>query len=567
MHRLSIAIVLFITACSLQNNTSTDAMDATGMDAPDQGQTEVQDVRQTNEVPVTDTSIDSRQDTAQVDAGHGPACPKNDPTFAMTKSGCVHGYVEQNIRVFKGIPYAAPPVGKLRWRVPQPVQPWQGIWDARRFSPTCIQFMNGLSYGMDKGTGSEDCLYLNIWTPEKTNGKPLPVLFFIHGGSDAFGSASEPIYNGRELAKKGAVVVTINYRLGLLGFMGDPALTAEDPNGSSGNYGMLDIIAALKWVQRNIAGFNGDPSKVTVFGESAGAINACLLLFSPLSKGLFHNVILESGSCLFIKDDQKAADNVGTRMEKALGCNNATDVAACLRSKSTDALVKAGDTIYKNELLGLYPHVDGYFLPEAPKQAIADGHAPVFPVIAGTNRDEATAFTWSWKIDTKDEFESMMAQYALFLGFDKDALMSHYPVTDYKDYRDAFNHFLTDFLFVCPTRKLLRAVNTSGGTAYQYAFNYEFPGSTLGVTHGAELFYVFGTYLRPTLPDVTNLSDAIMTYWEDFAASSDPNGQGLANWPKYDKTNEPYLILDKTITVGQSLRAPQCDFLDTGHAY
>lgn len=541
---------VFMTACVMQGEGQTDVVDAS-LDSPASSDTQV-----------TETTGETIHDQ-----GTQAVCPNNDPAFATTENGCVKGYVEKGIRVFKGIPYAAPPVGDLRWRAPRPVKSWQGTLDARRFSPTCIQFKNGLSLGLNKGTGSEDCLYLNIWTPVTTDKKPLPVMFFIHGGSDAFGSASEPVYDGSFLSKKGVVVVTINYRLGLLGFMGDAAFTAEDVNKTSGNYGMLDILAALKWVNANIANFNGDRTKITVFGESAGAIDTCLLMFSPLAKGLFNNAILESGSCLFVKDDQKASEAVGSRVEKMLDCDGTPDVAACLRSKSTDDLVQAGDTIYKTELVGLYPHVDGYFLTETPAQALANGHVPTLPLIAGTNRDEGTAFTGQMKLATQFDYELLMAQYGLLSGLSKDELIAHYPPEKYKDFRDAFNHFVTDAIFVCPTRKLLRAVNAVGGSAYQYEFTYDYPGAPLGVTHGAELFYVFGSYLQPAIQDVIDVSDKFIAYWTQFAGKSDPNGSGLTNWSKYDKTGNPYLILGKVISTGRNFREKECDFLDTGKGY
>ena len=555
----TLILLIFLAACTLQGVDQTDAVDASSDSSVSSDITETgPGDTATDTATVSDSASDT--DIAAV-------CPSNNPAFAQTESGCVQGYLEQGIRTFKGIPYAAPPVGDLRWRAPQPAGSWQGVRYAKGFSPTCIQFMNGLSAGLDKGTGSEDCLYLNIWSPVTTDSRKLPVMFFIHGGSDAFGSASEPVYNARHLSKKGVVVVTINYRLGLLGFMGDKYLTAEDPNKTSGNYGMLDIIAALKWVKANISNFNGDPTHITVFGESAGAIDTCLLLFSPLAKDLFSNAIMESGSCLFINDDQKASDAVGTRVEKLLNCDGTPDVAACMRSKATDELVMAGDKIYSNELTGLYPHVDGYFLTETPKLALANGHVPTLPVIAGTNRDEATAFTYAMNIDTENDYNLLMAQYGMIGGFSKDDLIKHYPVANYKNYRDAFNHFMTDVLFVCPTRKFLRDVSKAGGSAYQYEFTYEYPGSTLGVTHGAELFYVFGSYSQPVIPDIETVSNAFISYWTRFAAMSNPNNTGLTNWPAYDKTTNPYLILDKTITTGQDFRSAECDFLDTGNAY
>jgi len=545
---LLLSVIVF--ACASGTTTMPDATDVTaGRDA------------------IADTKTAETTTDTVTDQGNQAVCPGDDPSFVQTNGGCIQGYLEKDIRIFKGIPYAEPPVGDLRWRAPQQKKAWKVVLDAKRFSPTCIQFMDGLSVGLNKGTGSEDCLYLNVWTPVTRSDTPLPVMFFIHGGSDAFGSASEPVYDGSRLAKKGVVVVTINYRLGLLGFMGDTAFNAEDTYGVSGNYGMLDILAALKWVNANIANFNGDPKKITIFGESAGAIDTCLLMFSPLAKGLFNNVILESGSCLFTKDTQTTSNAVGKRVEKMLNCDGTPDVAACLRSKSTDELVQAGGSIYKNELLGLYPHVDGYFLTESPVEALANGHVPAVPIIAGTNRDEGTAFTGGMKLDTQTDYEAMMSQYGLFLGLSKDDLIAHYPVAKYKNFRDAFNHFVTDATFVCPTRKLLRAMNSRGATVYQYEFTYEYPGSTLGVTHGAELFYVFGSYIQPAIQDVIDVSDTFIAYWTNFAAASDPNGSGLTKWLKYDKTANPYLIIDKAVSTGQDFRADECDFLDTGRGY
>jgi para-nitrobenzyl esterase len=268
------------------------------------------------------------------------------PDVVQLDSGPISGKVEDGVHVFLGIPYAAPPIGELRWKPPQEIASWTQVRNSTDFGPSCPQPKQ-----QDTGKFSEDCLYLNVWTTAEKPEKRLPVMVWIHGGAFNFGSASQPEYNGKNLAKKGVVVVTINYRLGPLGFLVHPLLSKESAHGTSGNYGLLDQIAALKWVQKNIAAFGGNPDRVTIFGQSAGSRSVSLLMMSPLSAGLFHRAIAESGGPIIgseylnpvFNGNMANVSRMGQKLASKLGCDKAEDVLAAMRAKSTQELVEAAD--------------------------------------------------------------------------------------------------------------------------------------------------------------------------------------------------------------------------------
>ena len=308
-------------------------------------------------------------------------------TVVKLDSGLVSG-AGSAIHSYKGIPYAAPPVGALRWKEPQPVKPWNGVRVATRYSPMCPQFQI-----IPDVPQSEDCLTLNVWTPAVRTAK-LPVMVWIHGGGFAIGAGSQTVYDGELLASRGAVVVTINYRLGPLGFLAHPDLSAESPRGVSGNYGMLDMVAALGWVQRNIATFGGDPSNVTIFGESAGGTAVFLLLVMPDAKGLFHKAIAESGAWLFSPFSHLKESWYGRLPAEKYGASFSPEIAV-LRARKPDEIVKMmglPDSSRKKERRGeiFIPIVDGVVIPDDPGRLFASGRFHHVPLIAGTNADEGT---------------------------------------------------------------------------------------------------------------------------------------------------------------------------------
>jgi para-nitrobenzyl esterase len=481
------------------------------------------------------------------------------PGVAVTDRGAVRGVPDGATYAFQGVPYAAPPVGALRFRPPAAAACWDGERPATAFGPPCPQPAGG---GV---TGEEDCLYLNVWTPAAVTGDaPLPVMVFIHGGGNVQGSPAQPVYNGRALAEHGAVVVTVSYRLGALGFLTHPALAAESAQGVSGNYGLLDQIAALRWVQRNIGAFGGDPGRVLIFGESAGGVNVCALLAAPAAAGLFHRAVIQSGGCP--APTRTAAERIGARVAAATGCATAADVAACLRALPAADLVTAvpvdvGAVRLVPPEFG--PHVDGVVLPAAPLEAVRAGRHNRVPLIVGANADETSQMVG--RIATEDEYRA--AVYALLGQSLGELVLVRYPVAEHGTPRGAFIAATSDARFICPARVVARTVaDAQPEPVYRYFFTHalEGPARALGAFHGLELAFVFGTLgttsgYRPSDAERA-LAEALIGYWTRFAAAGDPNGAGAVPWPAYDPATDPYLQLDTPIAAGMGVRTAHCDF-------
>lgn len=498
-----------------------------------------------------------------------------DPTSPVVRTACgrVQGERSGGVLAFRGVPYAAPPVGNLRWRPPQPPTPWNGVRTATAFAPQCAQIADNGSV-----TGSEDCLYLNVWTPSTTpSGSGLPVLFFVHGGGNVQGSASEQvtggsyIYDGAAVVEnEQVVVVTINYRLGPLGFLALPALAAESPEGSAGNYGILDQVAALEWVQSNIAAFSGDPDRVMVFGESAGALDTCMLLASPLASGLFSSALMESGGCAV----KSAADAraFGARVVAAAGCGGASDVAACMRSLDAAAIVSAlpQSIDLAGKQGGYQPNVDGWVLPEAPLTALADGHHNRVPLVVGANSDETSRAV---SFMTESQYEQAVLALAGGSQLLTNRILAEYPPGDYGGSpRRAYVALTSDVKFICTARSVARAAAAGQSEpVYRYFFTHPFSNGgialeLLGAYHGIELPYVFGDLTiagySPTGGE-QGLSVAIQGYWARLAATGNPNSDDAPSWPEYVSATDPYLALDDPITAGEGVRTQQCDFWDS----
>jgi para-nitrobenzyl esterase len=418
----------------------------------------------------------------------------------------------------------------------------------------------------------EDCLYLNIWTPAKTQEDKLPVMFWIHGGGFLIGSGSLPPYEGQNLAKQGGVVVvTINYRLGKYGFIAHPELTKESPKKASGNYGLMDQVFALEWVKDNIAKFGGDPGCVTIFGESAGAVSVCALLASPLAKGLFHRAIAESGGAsnrlpLLSKDQENlpSAESKGIEFARKLGVKKTEGAIAELRKKSwkeileadTDRITLPGSTIPLC--------VDGHVLPGIPLELIKSGKGAKVPFITGTNKDEGTIFTARVKIDT---LFKLRAGLWLLLGDRMNEALKLYGAKDDATAKKAFGEILGDG-FVGSARRTIRAHAGAGRKAYLYHFTRSLPWADrmgIGSFHGFEIVYVFGN-----MPIATGfraadkeLSKKMMGYWTRFAKTGDPNAEGETKWPLYTQKEDRHLVFDTTIKVDKNLRKKYCDFFDS----
>ena len=445
------------------------------------------------------------------------------PPRATIDTGIIEGLDTAGVMVFRGIPYAAPPVGDLRWRPPQPPTHWTGARPASQLGHNCVQHQPYGDIDPFAAGVSEDCLYLNVWTNSlDTRASRRPVLVWIHGGGFWAGFGGEERHNGAPLAKKGAVVVTLNYRLGAFGFLAHPALAAESPHHAAGNYGLLDQIAALQWVKRNIVRFGGDPSRVTIFGESAGGFSVGSLIASPLAKGLFQRAILESGtgigSGVASRDDARA---VALRFADSLRVYGVgPDAIAHLRALSPDTVLAASLHLGPPDAPAFYPVVDGWVLPHAVDSALASGAASLVPVIAGTNRDEG------------DEW----------MG--------------------------------APTRTFARLVSARGVPTYVYMFSRvgdDSANRARGAYHSAEITFVFGRPhpLQPSAgstPYDSTVAEAMSDYWVAFATSGDPNGPPTAGkwprWPRYNPTTDALLEIGPEIAPRTMVKRAVYDSLD-----
>ena len=408
---------------------------------------------------------------------------------------------------------------------------------------------------------SEDCLYLNVWSPKLTGS--APVMVWIHGGSNVTGTGAESLYNGTELAKQGSVVVSLNYRLGMLGFMVHPALADESPNHAAGNYGLLDQMEALRWVRKNIAAFGGDPNRVTIFGESAGSIDILHLMASPVARGLFDRAIAESGAPMSRMSNLQIAGGLGRMFAKALGVDTTSDVLTALRAKPA-AEVLAAQSNFPALVLAAAPVVDGWVLPDMTARIFERGEQASVPMIIGSNAFEMT--TLRAYLPAFPRTVTGYRQWAgRTLGGATDKVLAHYTPADDAAVEDATLHLTTDLFMTCPVRIAARAMRKSGRNTYRYFFTRVLPGGEgLGAYHGAEIGYVFGVKLPwlPSEPVDDQLSHAMMGYWSRFAATGDPNGAGAPLWPSFHGANEPYLELGATVGARHDLKREACDAMD-----
>ncbi len=477
--------------------------------------------------------------------------------------------------IFRGIPYAAPPIGDLRWKAPVRRTAVNGVHEAREFGSVCMQddaesrwtTQIYTIFGHVGGATavdlkpSEDCLVLNVWTARVGERQPLrPVMVWIHGGSNVMGSGRSSWYDGTQLAQKGVVVVTINYRLGLYGFFTHPALSAESPHGSSGNYGLLDQLEALRWVQRNIAQFGGDPKRVTVFGESAGAIDILHLLTSHLSEGLFHRAIVQSGSVFGSVPRRAQAERGGVALAAALGITDSTADIAALRAVPAARLSGMAREVSS---VSLGPVVDGWVLPDVTGRALEQARAMRVPLLIGSNAREMTTLrTLLPRFDrTVEGYRKYLQTMGLFAG----AIEKLYPASTDAAVEPALIELFTDFAFTCSARLVARAMTSAGAPAWQYAFTRVYPsGETLGAYHGMEITYAFGV-VDPLLPRTevdARLSATMVGYWTRFAATGNPNGEGLPDWPSYRKETDVHLDLGDQIRTGSGRKSDACAIAD-----
>ena len=478
------------------------------------------------------------------------------PDPIRTDKGLVAGIAGTSAdgRVFRGIPFAAPPVGQLRWREPQPAVAWEGVRKAGQFGPRCMQPAGDVGGRQSSEGGaqsmSEACLYLNVWTAAGTATERRPVIVWSHGGAFTIGAGSMPGYDGEALARKGVVVVTYNYRLGALGFLAHPELTKESKGKASGNYGMMDFVAALEWVQKNIAAFGGDPSRVTIMGQSAGGRLAQYVVASPRVAGLFRRAIVQSGALVFILPLATLSESERAGQDAAMKLGAAS--LAALRAKSAEEIQKGIPTP---------PAIlDGWYLTEEPIVTLAAGHHKDVDLLIGSNQDEGTfpylaaqrfglliATAQAFKARARDRFGSASDAFLKLYPAGSDAQAMASNLAAFRD-EAAWNE---RFWAAAQARR-------GKGKAYLYYFTHEPPVApgqpNRGATHGAEIPYAFNNP-RPLWTDIDRrLADTMSSYWVNFAATGDPNGHGLPQWPAFvPGSGERQLILGPKIESGPTL--------------
>jgi len=459
---------------------------------------------------------------------------------------------------FKGVPYARPPLGNLRWREPQPVEPWEGVRETAQFRSACTQLSEGWNLHYVAGS-NEDCLYLNIAAPEWPPKTPHPVLFWIHGGSNTAGSGEAAGFDQRTLVTRGLVLVTINYRLGALGFMAHPELARESPHHASGNYGLMDQLAALRWVRDNIAKFGGDPGNVTVAGQSAGAMDIGLLLTSPLAKGLFRRAIAESGAVTCFRGSltKARAEEIGRKLAAELKAPE-QDAIRTLRTVAPEEILKAARVATGGDRSGLETSVDGWVLPEPPAEVFMEGHSLPVPLLIGSNAQETGGPDPAAKLRERiQQTYGSLANRALALyGLAGEGEGRTDPL-----YGPPGRQVFTDTEFRCPAVAEAIWHAAAGNVTYQYEFEQPPPGEPV-TSHASELNFLFGTWPPGVqlTPADQKVSGQMRSYWVNFAQTGDPNGAGLPPWPKYDAAKQAYLAFTANGAAEKSeLRRAACE--------
>ncbi len=510
------------------------------------------------------------------------------PLIRRTESGLVRGYQSYETLVFKGIPYALPPVGERRWRAPAAPAPWTDIKEAYYFGSPCMQPAIGGIEGLlsSKPTeaaalGSEDCLTLNVWAPKnKSVAGKYPVLVFLHGGSNVTGSTADKlfrndIYDGALLSQKGkAVVVTLNYRLGALGFLAHPLLSARNGRQSSGNFGQLDQLAALQWVQRNIDAFGGDTKRVLLFGESAGALDSLVLYASPLAKGLFSRVLLQSVGYSDPFPTQSRREAEGEKFAHAIHCGG-NNVLSCLQEKSAEELVLAN---VNTEIFA--PGVDGYLLEEPPLEVISAGRQNRAPLVVGATESELS-YLWPaqakrlglrWPPENEIDYQQHLTHaYTAPLA---RLIAAKYPLSKYSTPSEAEIAVASDYAMICPSNRMAKAAfRSQADPVWQYLYTHVYTDKQLApykAAHGFELPMVFGNFpgfpqswFLTVTPEEYQLSETMMDYWTKFAGIGNPNGTGPTTWPEMGRANL-HLNFDENLTVGSG-DFHNCTFWDELH--
>ena len=471
-----------------------------------------------------------------------------------------HGQVsgvtlDSGVQEFLGIPFAAPPVGDLRWKAPQSPTPWQGVRIADQHGPACIQQRAAYM--------SEDCLYLNVWTRAESAAAELPVMVWIHGGGWSSGSNSVPIYDGEAFADNDVVLVSVNYRMNAFGWMAHPALSEESEQGVSGNYGILDNIAALEWVRDNIAGFGGDPDNVTIFGESAGGGSVYALLATPLAKGLFHKAISES---TWITASNVTNLKTPNGMTSSAEQRGATAIAAKLEEAgmSTGATLENMRALSAQQLmemqLGVSLIVDGHVFPKSPAEIFAEGSHNVVPLMAGINDGEGLFFVRPDRT-FKTAAEQRQARVEEF-GTHAGNLLDYYVAANDEEVFRVEVDYNTDSWFARPTREIIHAIARSAEDSYMYVFTRNLRDPAQRSPHAMELRYVFNTLPDDAPQADLEIAQLLNDYWTQFAKTGTPNGEDLPQWPSYDLETQVHQVLGVQVGQDSMLRKQELDELD-----
>ena len=482
------------------------------------------------------------------------------PAVFETRYGSLKGH-DGDIRIFKGIPYAAPPVGDLRWRPPRALTPWAGTRDAFDFGFDCPQ--NPLPEEPSAAPGkSEDCLTINVWTPARSDNERMPVMVYIFGGGFVAGSGADIRCEGTALAKKGVVVVTFNYRVGIFGFLAHPALNKESEVGSSGNYGLMDQIAALEWIRDNIPAFGGDPSRITLFGVSAGSASIVQLMACDAAHGLFHGVILESAGAFRPLCPLDEAEAQGALLGNDL---------AALRGLSADAIfARTKEIVPQVRALtkprALRPILDGHLIRENDRDAFKAGRIAKVPTIVGSNSDEGTIFVGTWPVETAAKYRALVEQN---FGAMTEEALTLYPATRDADGRTATADLFADTQFNFGTRGIAQAMSRLQPKTFRYLFTKRGRFTQRPPDHGLEVAYVFGNLdawpdQMPMPYDKGDraLSETMMEAWATFAANGDPNGADTPVWAPYDAGRDNYLEFGDMVRTGKGWRTKYLDFLE-----
>jgi para-nitrobenzyl esterase len=520
----------------------------------------------------------------------------SDPVVQID-AGTVRGLAIGSIVAFRGIPYARPPVGELRWAPPQPPVAWQGVRDATQPGSACTQRSSGLapffspmaeaygsSFEQPPLQSSEDCLYLDVWQPQWPVKESLPVMVWLHGGSNTVGSGTQSTYDGVSLARRGVVLVTLNYRLGVMGFFSHPELTAESPHHSSGNYGLLDQLAALAWVKRNIAQFGGDPNNVTLFGESAGGIDSGQLMISPLSDGLFRHVISESGPLFGPARTLAEAESFGSAVSALLPAEPQSTALRKLRelpAAEVEQLVVKAKEHFPADITS--STADGWVLPQSPQQAFLNASMQKVDLLIGLNGRELSAFRLAGAAAAKSAgnqpaaaespgLKRFAAAARPYFGNWTNVAMALYLGKMLVRGSAGLDQAANDLIAVCPIGAMAALTSAAGLRVFVYRFDRTIPGkgeAELGAFHSLEVPYVFGSLQDrewkwlPAISDDASLSNLIQTYWTNFAKSGDPNSSGLPHWPIWTNSQQEFLVVNKDASVSaQRNFAPLFSSLD-----